>query len=181
MNVKPYLLVTAFAALSAACSKASEPVVGDASLVEVVDAEAGPVEEAGVVADGGDGGVDAGACTCSPNGACDEFGCPPAYQGSTFAAWCQAVQTGARGHEITMKTCGSLLLMTYAVDGGCDRGYAVEQPSGALIATLDECGGGALTCALLTPHACLPACCLDKTCTLGISSLCPAWEPDAGD
>lgn len=177
-RMKLHLLVTAFAALAAACSKASEPVVGEAGLVEV-DAEAGPVEEGGAVVDAGDGG-DAGACTCSPNGACDEFGCPPDYQGPAFAAWCQAVQTGARDHVIVMKTCGSLLLMTYGVDGGCDHGYAVEQPSGALISTLDQCGGGAPTCAALTPYGCLPACCLDKTCALGISSLCPAWQPDAG-
>ncbi len=171
-------LLLALGLLTPACSTPTASVV-DASVSEA-DAEAGVVEEGRTSADGGDGGADGGSCTCSPGGACDDFGCPPDYGGPAFAAWCQAAQTGARGHVLSMKTCGSLLLITYGTDGGCDKGYAVEQPSGDLVATLDECGGAAWTCSALTPYGCLPECCLDKSCALGIPSLCPPWEADAG-
>jgi len=79
-----------------------------------------------------------------------------------------------------MRTCGSLLMMTYGTDGGCERGYVVDQPGGALVATLDECNGAPLTCGALQPSACVAGCCLDKSCTLGVASLCPPWQPDAG-
>jgi hypothetical protein len=174
--MKVSLLV--FAVLTSACSKSSTSAV-EAGVSEA-SSEAGVVEEGGSGVDGGDGGFDAGSCTCSPGGACDSFGCPPNYNGSAFATWCQTVQSGARGNVVSMKTCGSLLLITYALDGGCDHGYAVEQPSGNLVATLDECNGAPQTCALLTPNGCLPQCCLDKSCALGIPSLCPAWEPEGG-
>jgi hypothetical protein len=79
-----------------------------------------------------------------------------------------------------MRTCGSLLMMTYGTDGGCERGYVVDQPGGALVATLAECNGAALACGSLQLSACVPACCLDKSCTLGITSLCPPWQPEGG-
>jgi hypothetical protein len=174
------LPIFALGLLAVSCTKTSASVSDDAGVADA-PSEASVVDEGGVqAADGGDGSVDAGSCTCAAAGACDSFGCPPDYTGSTFAAWCQTVQTSARGHVVSMSACGSLLLMTYGVDGGCDRGYAVEQGTGALIATLDSCGGGGTKCAELTPQGCLPACCLDKSCSLGVPSLCPAWVPDAG-
>jgi hypothetical protein len=71
-------------------------------------------------------------------------------------------------------------MMTYGTDGGCERGYVVDQPGGALVATLDECNGAPFTCGALQPSACVASCCLDKSCTLGVASLCPPWQPDAG-
>jgi hypothetical protein len=120
-----------------------------------------------------------GSCACSKAGTCDSFGCPPDYAGPAFAAWCATVQASAAGHEIAMRTCGSLLMMTYGTAGGCDRGYVVDQPGGALVATLGECNATVFGCAALQPSACVPGCCLDKSCTLGIESLCPPWQPDA--
>jgi hypothetical protein len=125
---------------------------------------------------------EASACACVAGGACDSFGCPPDYNdASAFAAWCATVQAGAVGHDVTMRTCGSLIVMTYDVDGGCERGYLVGEPAGQIVATVGECHGAALGCALLEPGACVPGSCLEKSGTLGIPSLCPAWQPDAGD
>jgi hypothetical protein len=90
------------------------------------------------------------------------------------------VQAVAAGHVVAMRACGPFLMMTYGTDGGCERGYFVEQSSGALVATLDECNDSPFTCGSLQPSACVPGCCLDKSCTLGIPSLCPPWDADAG-
>jgi len=136
---------------------------------------------AATATDGGDAGSGGSSCACPAAGACDSFGCPPDYSGPGFAAWCATVQAGAAGHQVTMRTCGSLLMMTYGTDGGCDRGYVVEQPGGALVATLEECNATVFGCASLQPSACVPGCCLDKSCTLGIESLCPPWQADAGN
>jgi hypothetical protein len=175
------LPILALCLFAVACTRTPESVSGDASVADAPGEASDVVDEGGVqAADAGDGAVDAGSCTCAAAGTCDSFGCPPDYNDSTFATWCQTVQTSARGHVVSMSACGSLLLMTYGVDGGCDRGYAVEQGTGILIATLDQCGGGGTKCAELTPQGCLPACCLDKSCLLGVPSLCPAWVPDAG-
>jgi hypothetical protein len=163
----------------AACSTSSAPPV-DAGHEgsSPVDGSAGAVD----AADGGDDDGEASACACTAGGACDDFGCPPDYNdGAAFAAWCAAVQAGAVGHDVTMRTCGSLIVMTYDVDGGCERGYLVGQPAGHIVATVGECHGAALGCALLEPSACVPGSCLEKSGTLGIPSLCPAWPPDAGD
>ena len=130
---------------------------------------------------GGDAGADGSSCACAAGGACDSFGCPPDYGGPAFPAWCATVQASAAGHQIAMRTCGSLLMMTYGTDGGCARGYVVDQPGGALVASLDECNASVFQCSSHQPSACVPGCCLDKSCTLGIASLCPPWQPDAGD
>jgi hypothetical protein len=170
----------AFCAVTAACSASSPGAVGaDASTSDA------PLRNDGATGDasaptGGDSGTEASSCACSAAGSCDTFGCPPDYGGPSFAAWCQSAQTVAAGHVIAMRTCGSLLMMTYGTDGGCERGYVVDQPGGALVATLDECNGAVFTCGSLQPSACVAGCCLDKSCTLGVSSLCPPWSPDAG-
>jgi hypothetical protein len=164
--------------LVAACStpgaQASDAGSQDSSLSDVR-------LETDVAAEASDDGSDGNACACVSGGACDSFGCPPDYNDATaFAAWCATVQAGAVGHDVTMRTCGSLIVMTYDVDGGCERGYLVGQPAGQVAATVSECHGAALGCALLEANACVPGSCLEKSGTLGIPSLCPAWQPDAG-
>jgi hypothetical protein len=169
----------ALGALTAACSTSSATTVdAGREASSLVDGSTGTVD----AADGGDDDGEAAACACVAGGACDSFGCPPDYNdASAFAAWCATVQAGAVGHDVTMRTCGSLIVMTYDVDGGCERGYLVGEPAGQIVATVDECHGAALGCALLEPGACVPGFCLEKSGTLGIPSLCPPWLPDAGD
>jgi hypothetical protein len=174
-------LQLALGSLVAGCSTSAAPAddagPADSSLADVVYGT-----DAGVRDGAGDAGSDGSSCACTPGGACDTFGCPPDYNDATaFAAWCATVQAAAAGHVVSMRTCGSLLLVTYGTDGGREKGYAVDENEGTPVATLDECGGTALTCTALDPSACVPGCCLDKSCTLGIASLCPPWQPDGGD
>ena len=174
MELSPLALVC----LMSACSTASPPAGPvDSSADDAADAPDGTAVEAAAAADTGPAG---NSSTCASAGACDIAGCPPDYSGPAFAAWCAAVQAAAAGHVVAMRACGSLLMMTYGTDGGCERGYVVDQPGGAVVATLDECNGSTFACGSLQPSACVPGCCLDKSCTLGITSLCPPWQPDAG-
>lgn len=166
--------------LLAACSTSGTPT-GGAGAVDSSAGDASHGLDAAAVDARGDSGPDGSSCACPAAGACDTSGCPPDYSGPAFAAWCAAVQASAAGHVVAMRACGSLLMMTYGTDGGCERGYVVDQPGGALVATLDECNATVFSCGSLQPSACVPGCCLDKSCTLGITSLCPPWEPDAGD
>jgi hypothetical protein len=167
-------------ALMTACSTASAPAASDGGREGAALGDASL--EADVATDAGDESAEGSPCACTAGGACDSFGCPPEYDdAAAFAAWCATVQAGALGHDVTMRTCGSLLVMTYDVEGGCERGYVVGQPAGQLVATVDECQGATLGCALLEPSACVPGSCLLTSGSLGIPSLCPAWQPDAGD
>ena len=174
MKVSPFAL----GCLMTACSTSSSPAGPVDSSAE--DAALAPDGMAGHDSAAADAASEGSSCTCTSAGACDNSGCPPDYGGPAFPAWCAAVQASAAGHVVAMRACGSLLMMTYGTDGGCERGYVVDQPGGALVATLDECNGSTFACGSLQPSACVPGCCLDKSCTLGITSLCPPWQPDAG-
>ncbi len=172
------------AVVLAACSSSAAPA-GDGGPADSSSDDATLRPDVATGSDGsggdaGDAGPEASSCACPAAGACDATGCPPDYSGPAFAAWCARAQAAAAGHVVAMRSCGSLLMMTYGTDGGCERGYVVDQPGGALVATLDECNGAPFTCGALQPSACVPGCCLDKSCTLGIPSLCPPWQPDAG-
>jgi hypothetical protein len=176
------LLPLVLGALTMACSTSSGGAgPADASVTDADHGPDGVASDGGAAADSGNAGSEGSSCACAGPGTCDSFGCPPDYSGPAFAAWCATVQASSAGHQIAMRACGSLLMMTYGTDGGCDRGYVVDQPGGALVATLGECNATVFGCASLEPSACVPACCLDKSCTLGIQSLCPPWQPDAGD
>jgi len=169
----------ALGALMAACSASGAPATDagrqDSSLADVGAGADGAL-------DAGDDGAEGSSCACAPGGACDSFGCPPDYNdGPAFASWCATVQAAAVGHDVTMRTCGSLLVMTYDVAGGCEKGYIVGQPAGQVVATVGECQGAPLGCALIEPSACVLESCLETSGSLGIPSLCPAWQPDAGD
>ena len=180
MKLSPFAL----GCLMSACSTSSSPVGGRGPVDSSADAAAlapdGMAGDDAAAADGGNSGPEGSSCACASAGACDPSGCPPDYSGPAFPAWCAAVQASAAGHVVAMRACGSLLMMTYGTDGGCERGYVVDQPGGALVATLDECNATTFACGSLQPSACVPGCCLDKSCTLGITSLCPPWQPDAG-
>jgi len=165
--------------LVAACSTSGTPT-GGAGAVDSSAGDASHGPDAAAVDASSDSAPDGSSCACPAAGACDTAGCPPDYGGPAFAAWCAAVQAFAAGHVVAMRTCGSLLMMTYGTDGGCEKGYVVDQPGGALVATLDECNAAVFSCGSLQPTACVSGCCLDRSCTLGITSLCPPWEPDAG-